>query len=98
MAKSRTNHLFVSMPLTDVQVKTADVVFLLYRGKGARMKKFGELRVSQGAVVWRGKNDKYVRKIGWDRFSKLLEIHGKRSEIRKPREKKSVSRGKRKKA
>ena len=96
MAKSRKNHLYVSMPLNDVKVKTADVVFLLYRGKGARRKKFGELRISQGAVVWRGKNDKYGRKIGWDRFDKLLEKYGKRSEKRKPGAKKSVPKSKRK--
>ena len=94
MAKSRKNHLNVSMPLKDVQVKTADVVFVLCRGP--RKEKFGELRISQGAVVWRGKNDKYGRKIGWDRFDKLLERDGKRSEKRKPCAKKSVPKSKRK--
>ena len=94
MAKSRKNHLYVSMPLNDVQVKTADVVVV--RCRGPRKEKFGELRISQGAVVWRGKNDKYGRKIGWDRFDKLLERDGKRSEKRKPGAKKSVPKSKRK--
>ena len=96
MAKSRKNHLYVSMPLDDVQVKTVDVVFLLYRGKGVRRKKFGELRISQGALVWRGKYDQNGRKIGWDRFDKLLEKYGKRSEKRKPGAKQSVPKSKRK--
>ncbi len=96
MAKSRKNHLYVSVPLNDVQVKTVDIVFLLYRGKGAGRKKFGELRISQGALVWRGKYDQHGRKIGWDRFDKLLEKYGKRSEKRKPGAKKSVPKNKRK--
>ena len=58
----------------------------------------GFLAYPFGSLIFGYIGDKYGRKIGWDRFSKLLEIHGKRSEIRKPREKKSVSRGKRKKA
>jgi hypothetical protein len=48
------------------------------------------------SALMRGKNDKYGRKIGWDRFDKLLERDGKRSEKRKPGTKKSVPKSKRK--
>ena len=98
MANSGPHRLFLSLPSTDLPVTTKDVVFFLYKGKGARMKKLGELRVSRGALVWRNKNDKYGRKIGWARLGKLLEEHGVRREKRPVGEKKLVSRRLRKTA
>lgn len=95
MPKSGRHNLYVSIPLEDYRVKAKDVLFLIYRGKGARSKKFGELRVSQGAVVWRGVRDQIGRKLIWSRFHRLFEQHGTRSETRHPSAKKTVPRGKR---
>ncbi len=38
--------------------------------------KLGELHVSQGAVVWRAKDKKYGRRLGWQRLSDLFEANG----------------------
>jgi hypothetical protein len=95
MPNSGGHNLYVSIPLQDYRVKSKDVLFLIYRGKGARSKKFGELRVSQGAVVWRGVRDQIGRKLTWSRFHRLFEKHGTRSETRHPSAKKTVPRGKR---
>lgn len=95
MVKQGPHRLFVTVPVEDVPVAKKDVVFFIYRGKGKRSAKFGELRVSQGALVWRGSRDQKGRKLGWDQLARLLEEHGRRAETRKPGEKKSVSRRKR---
>ena len=52
--------LFIGLDVQDMQIKKKDVVFKVY-GDG---RKFGELRLSQGAVVWRGRSDKIGRKMG----------------------------------
>ena len=96
VAKSNGNRLFASVPVKDLRVRTADIVFLLYRGK--KPAKFGELRVSQGALVWRGSFDQYGRKVSWTQFARLMEKFGRKSEKRPPGAVKSVSRKKRKQA
>lgn len=95
MAARNKHSLFVSVPVEDVRVTKRDVVFFLYRGKGKSSAKFGELRVSQGALVWRGAFDQIGRKIGWRRFGELMEREGRRSETRAPGEKKTVPRSRR---
>ncbi|MFM7133271.1 MAG: hypothetical protein ACKO0W_03035 [Planctomycetota bacterium] len=95
MATRNAHQLFLTLPLKDVRVTTRDAVFLLYRRQGRKNEKLGELRVSQGALVWRGAFDQYGRKIGWRRFSALMEEHGRRAEVRAPGEKKTVPRRKR---
>lgn len=95
MASRNKHRLFVSVPVDDVRVTTRDVVFFLYRGKGRTSDKFGELRVSQGALVWRGAYDQYGRKVSWTRFGKIMEREGRRAETRARGEKKSVPRRKR---
>jgi hypothetical protein len=95
MASRNQHKLFVSVPVDDVRVTTRDVVFFLYRSKGRKSEKFGELRVSQGALVWRGAYDQYGRKLSWTRFGRIMEREGNRAETRPHGEKKSVPRRKR---
>jgi hypothetical protein len=50
---------------------------LVYREvRGSRSAKFGEFRVSQGAVVWRGRRDKKGRKLNWLQFERLMQEQG----------------------
>jgi len=86
-----THRLFLDLTVQALEVKTKDVVFKVYR----EGKKYGELRVSQGAVVWRGRKDKDGRKLGWERFDRLFQEAGRRAERRKPGAVISVPRRKR---
>jgi hypothetical protein len=78
--------MFVDVELQAVEVKKKDVVFKVYR----RRHKFGELRISHGAVVWRGRGDQYGRKLSWDRFDELMQSSARRAERRAPGERLSV--------
>lgn len=83
-----THKLFIDLDVLDLEVGPKDVVFKVYRGK----KKFGELRVSRGAVVWRGRKDQLGRKLSWRRFDQLMESTGRRAERRPPGTRLSVPR------
>jgi hypothetical protein len=83
--------VFVDLELSDVSVAAKDFVFKVYRGRRGK-KKFGELRISQGAVVWRGHNDKDGRKLNWLRFDALMQMVGTRAERRPPGVRLSVPR------
>lgn len=87
-----SHKLFLEMDLRECEVTTKDVVFLVY----LRAKKFGELRLSRGAVVWRGRHDQVGRKLSWKRFNEVMEESAGRSERRKPGTRVSVSRKSRK--
>jgi hypothetical protein len=65
-------------------------VFKVYR----KRKKFGELRVSRGAVVWRGRKDQLGRKLSWRRFDDLMQSSGRLAERRSPGARVSVPRRK----
>jgi hypothetical protein len=80
----------MSSTLEDIQVKHKDVVFFVYRRIGRRISKFGELRVSQGAVVWRGHRDQKGRKLNWGQFERLMQERGLRSERRRRADRVSV--------
>ncbi len=82
--------VFMSSTLEDIQVKHKDVVFFVYRRIGRRISKFGELRVSQGAVVWRGRRDQKGRKLNWGQFERLMQERGLRSERRRRADRVSV--------
>jgi hypothetical protein len=92
MAAKKKHGVFLDLDLREHRVATKDVVFFVYRGRSATKAKFGEMRVSQGAVVWRGRRDQIGRKLGWTALSRLFEEHGIRQEVRKPNARKSVSR------
>ena len=85
------HQLFVDLDLTGVEVMKKDVVFKIYQ----EGEKFGELRLSQGSVVWRGRGDKIGRKIGWNRFNRVMQEEGRRAERRPPGSKISVAKQKR---
>ena len=91
MAKAKKHGVFLELDLREHRVRARDVVFFVYRGRGAKKAKVGELRVSQGAVVWRSRRDQKGRKLGWPALSRLFEAHGLRQEVRKPNARKSVS-------
>ena len=73
---AHTLHLHADV--SNLSVGTKDVVFVV-RQDGQR---FGELRVSKGSLVWRGRYDHIGRKIGWKRFATLMEEHGVLAERR----------------
>lgn len=74
------HELFIDLDVRDMKVKTKDVVFKVYQDG----KKFGELRLSQGAVVWRGRFDKDGRKMRWTKFDQLMQEEARRAERRPP--------------
>jgi len=82
--------VFVDLDVTAVEVKMKDVIFKIYR----RKKKFGELRVSRGAVVWYGRSDQIGRKMTWRRFDQAMQADARRQERRPPGSPKSVPRKK----
>jgi hypothetical protein len=82
--------VFVDLEASAVEVKAKDVVFKIYR----RKRKLGELRVSRGAIVWRGRFDQLGRKLSWRRFDDLMQQVAPRQERRAPGERVSVPRGK----
>jgi hypothetical protein len=86
-----SHSLYLEVDVRDAPIGTRDVVFFVYRDD----EKFGELRVSKGSVVWRGRNDKYGRKLTWSRFDGLMQEHGRRSELRPPKARKTVPAAKR---
>lgn len=77
MAKHK---LFIALDVQDMRVRSKDVVFKVYEDD----RKFGELRLSQGAVVWRGRGDKIGRKMRWAKFDELMQERSRRSERRPP--------------
>lgn len=44
---------------------------------------FGQLSISNGAIVWFPKGSKNGRKMGWKKFSELMEQNAGRRERRK---------------
>lgn len=88
--KKNLHGVFLSLDVPNVPIGKKDVVFLIYKGRGKRGGKIGELRVSQGAIVWRGKYDLKGRKLGWARFDDLMQEHGTRSERRRAGDARSV--------
>lgn len=72
--------LFIEVDVRDMRVKAKDVIFRVYEDD----EKFGELRLSQGAVVWRGRFDKKGRKMGWKKFDSLMQEAGRLDEKRPP--------------
>ena len=79
-----TYKLLLDLDVKRIQIKKKDVVFKVHRDG----KKFGELRLSQGAVVWRGRSDKFGRKMGWVRFDRLMQEEARLAERRRPRSRK----------
>jgi hypothetical protein len=91
------HELYLDLDLTGVPIKKKDVVFKVYsKETGSKQsRKFGELRLSQGAVVWRGRKDKQGRKISWSRFDALMQEEARLSERRPPGTRTGVARRKR---
>ncbi len=79
--------LFIDHDVRGMQIKSKDVVFKVYRDG----RKFGELRLSQGAVVWRGRKDKIGRKMGWLKFDDLMQEEARLAEWRRPGTRTGVS-------
>lgn len=92
MATQRKHGLFLELDLREYRVKSKDVVFFVYRGRPQTKSKFGELRISQGAVVWRSRAQSIGRKLNWSRLDQLFKNYGRREERRKKNARKSVSR------
>ncbi len=84
------HQLFLDIEVEAQAIKKKDVVFKVYE----EGEKFGELRVSQGSIVWRGRGDKDGRKLGWERFDRLMQEHASRDERRQPGTRTAVARRK----
>ena len=95
MAKRMNHGLFLTAALKNVQILKRDVRFIVYHGPTGSDEKIGELRVSQGGLVWYGRSDKRGRKVGWERFARFMDQSSNRSERRASSEHKSVPRSKR---
>jgi len=94
--RSTTSHkVFAELPFDYLRVQKKDIVFYIYRGGKRSSAKFGELRISQGALVWRAKGDKIGRKLNWSRLAKVMEEEGHRSEKRRQGTPRSVPRSRR---
>lgn len=85
------HQLFIDLDVQDLEVKSKDVVFQVYENG----KKFGELRLSRGAVVWRGRSDKIGRKMRWRKFDQLMQEEARRAERRPPGARTTVRKKKR---
>ena len=83
--------LFIDHDVRGMRIKSKDVVFKVYRDG----RKFGELRLSQGAVVWRGRKDKIGRKMRWVKFDTLMHEEARLAELRRPGTRTGVRRQKR---
>lgn len=86
-----SHKVFLDFDLRDTPVQIKDLVFKIYRDD----EKFGELRISRGAVVWRGRSDQKGRKLTWARFDALMQDAAKLAEKRKPGARLGVPRSKR---
>ena len=79
---------FIDLDVHDMEVKSKDVVFKVYEDG----KKFGELRLSRGAVVWRGRSDQMGRKMRWRKFDQVMQEEARRAERRPAGARTTVSR------
>ncbi len=83
--------LLVDIDVRKMEVRKKDIVFTVKQNDV----KFGELRLLQGAVVWRGSHDQIGRKMGWTRFDQMMQEEVRRAERRPSRSKTAVRRKKR---
>ena len=74
--------LSMDADIKKMQIKSKDVIFTIRDDNDV---KFGEIRISQGGIVWRGRSEQWGRKIGWKRFNDLMDDEGYRREKRKRR-------------
>lgn len=82
------HELYIDFDDQDVPARKKDVVSKVL----ADGEKFGELRLSQGSVVWRGRGDKDGRKMSWAKFDRLMQEQAIRAERRPPGARVSVRR------
>lgn len=73
MAQHKVRFNLPSRPLSH-----ADVIFSV-REDG---EKFGELRISQGALVWFPRNKKIGYRLSWKKLDELFQSEGRRSPTR----------------
>ncbi len=64
----------VRLHVPSLPVGVADVSFVVRRNG----RKFGELRISKGTVVWLRAGKTYGRKLRWDQIDQLAHQEGKR--------------------
>jgi hypothetical protein len=69
---------FVNLDVLDTKVRHEDVAFIVDHDR----RESGELRVNQGAVVWRGRAGKVGRKLLRTRFDALMQQAARRAERR----------------
>lgn len=67
----------VTFEIPSRPVGFADIVFVVRKNK----KKFGELRISQGAVVWFPKLKWKARRLSWEQLDELAQSHGKKVHV-----------------
>ena len=72
--------LYMNLDVKRVPVKSKDVIFVI---RDEEDSKVGEIRISQGGIVWRDRSKQWGRKIGWKKFSGLMDDYGSYREKRK---------------
>ena len=73
MAKHKVSFNVPNRPLSH-----ADVIFSVREDNG----KFGELRISQGALVWFPRNKQKGFRLSWKKLDELFQQEGSRSPTR----------------
>lgn len=63
----------VTFTLPNRKLGNSDIQFLVKRDGVV----LGKLLVSKGAIVWRSKNHKKGKKLGWKRFDSLMSEYGR---------------------
>lgn len=69
MARHKVSFRVPTRPL-----QHADIEFDVYRNG----RKYGELHISKGAVVWVARDRKYGRRVSWEQLDTLMEQGKKR--------------------
>ena len=76
----RRKSVQVTLP-KDIAVGLSTARFCVYD----KDKKFGELQVSQGTVVWFQRDGKLGYQMKWEKFDKIMELEGYKYRTRKTR-------------
>jgi hypothetical protein len=73
------------MPRHEVELEVPQVVTVLHRDVTLRVweddELLGTLRLSKGSIDWRPRAARYVRRMSWSKFDKVMEAQGARKTI-----------------
>ena len=68
------------MPKHEIDLEVPQVVTVLHKDVTIRVweddELLGTLRISKGSIDWRPKSARYVRRMGWSKFDRVMEERG----------------------